>query len=81
MASKYSTAVGNLLRGDTENRDELRAAVHLLRSLLAGDSDEGGSFVLDFERDDETGALVNLGLYTYDDFTDLVEEDDEEEGD
>ena len=81
MANKFSTAEGNLLRGDTENRDELRAALHLLASLLARDGDERGSFVLDFERDDETGALINLGLYTYDDFTDLMEEDDEVEGD
>jgi hypothetical protein len=79
MATKFSTVVGNLLRGDIDSRDELRAAAHLLMSLLARDIDDGATYVLDCEKNDETGGLVNLGVYTYDDFIDLMDEDDDEE--
>jgi hypothetical protein len=79
MSGKYSTTAGNLLRGDLDSRDEMRAAAHLLALLAPCDSGNGAAYVLYFEKDDETGKLVNLGVYDYDDFVDLQEVDDEDE--
>lgn len=75
MATTISRNAGNVLRSDAQNRDEIRAAAHLLASLLPPD-DDVDSYVLDFERDDD-GALVGLGVYAHEDWAELHEEEEE----
>ena len=77
MATTLSKTDGNILRSDIERRDEIRAAAHLLASLLTGGEDENETFVLDFHKDSETGDFHDLGVYDYEDYTDLQEEDEE----
>ena len=77
MAISISRSDGNILRTDIDDRDDVRAAARLLVSFLTRAVQDTTTFVLDVELDDETGALADLGVYTYDDFADLIEEDEE----
>ena len=77
MATTISKTDGNLLRGDIEGRDEIRAAAHVLASLLSRGEDAGGTYVLDFEKEEDTGSLDQLGLYDYEDYADIQEGDEE----
>jgi hypothetical protein len=76
MATTISRTAGNLLRSDIDGRDEIRAAAHVLAALLARGGG-GGTYVLDFEKDDEAGSLSDLGVYDYEDFTELQDDDEE----
>lgn len=75
MPTTVSRTDGNLLRRNTDGRGELRAAAHLLASLLARDHD-AGPFVLDYDRDEDSGDLTELGVYEFDTFEELQGEDD-----
>lgn len=77
MATTISRTDGNILRSDAASRDEIRAAAHLLASLLSDDSDGGATYVLDFHKDADTGDFEDLGVYDYEAFIEL-EDDDEE---